>query len=64
MSSCENETKIVLRACEIDGFFYLDLTDGLVGQALLDEADGILNVAKGALTLPLDDKMKFLAERG
>lgn len=43
----------MLRACETDGFFYLDLTDGLVGQALLDEADDILNDAKGALNLPL-----------
>ncbi|CAJ0546817.1 Ff.00g014440.m01.CDS01 [Fusarium sp. VM40] len=63
-SSCENEMKKVLRACETDGFFYLDLTDGLFGQALLDEADDILHVSKGALNQPLDYKMKFLAERG
>ncbi|SPJ93316.1 related to oxidoreductase, 2OG-Fe(II) oxygenase family [Fusarium torulosum] len=63
-SSCENETKKVLKACGTDGFFYLDLTDGFVGQALLDEADDILNVAKGALNQPLNYKIKFLAERG
>ncbi|KAH7245384.1 hypothetical protein BKA59DRAFT_492950 [Fusarium tricinctum] len=63
-SSCENEMKKVLRVCETDGFFYLDLTDGLVGQALLDEADDTLDVAKGALNKPLDYKTRFLAERG
>ncbi|KIL93984.1 hypothetical protein FAVG1_02546 [Fusarium avenaceum] len=63
-SSCKNEMKKVLRACETDGFFYLDLTDGLFGQALLDEADDILDVAKGALNQSLDYKMKFLTERG
>lgn len=63
-SSCENEMKMVLKACETDGFFYLDLMDGTFGQSLLNEADVILDVAKGALNQPLGYKMEFLAERG
>jgi hypothetical protein len=52
-TSCKNKMKKVLRTCGTDRFFYFDLTDGLIGQALLNEADDILNVAKGALNLPL-----------
>ncbi|KAF5637865.1 gibberellin 2-beta-dioxygenase 8 [Fusarium sp. NRRL 52700] len=60
----ENEMGKVLKACQSDGFFYLDLTDDPAGQCLLHDTEDILAVAKRALNIPLDKKMECLAERG
>ncbi|KAM0245315.1 hypothetical protein ACHAP5_005550 [Fusarium lateritium] len=63
-SSDENEMKNVLRESQIEGFFYLDLTDIAMGQALLNDSENILELSKEALNLPLKDKMMFRAEKG
>ncbi|KAM0483971.1 hypothetical protein ACHAP7_003467 [Fusarium lateritium] len=63
-SSEENEMRNVLRASQADGFFYLDLTDSAIGQALLNESKNILELSKEALNLPLEEKIVFLAEKG
>ncbi|KAM0545808.1 hypothetical protein ACHAPJ_011135 [Fusarium lateritium] len=63
-SSDENEMRKLLKAVQADGFFYLDLTDSAVGQALLDEAESVLGFSKEAFNLPLSHKMEFFAERG
>ncbi|KAF5722376.1 gibberellin 2-beta-dioxygenase 8 [Fusarium mundagurra] len=62
--SDENEMTKVLKASQSDGFFYLDLTDDLAGQFLLNDTDDVLAISKRALNIPLDRKMECLAERG
>ncbi|KAF5683564.1 gibberellin 2-beta-dioxygenase 8 [Fusarium denticulatum] len=62
--SDENEMIKVLKASQSDGFFYLDLTDDPAGQSLLNDTEDVLTTAKRALNIPIDQKMKCLAERG
>ncbi|KAF4965266.1 hypothetical protein FSARC_6916 [Fusarium sarcochroum] len=63
-SSDKDEMKKMLKAAQADGFFYLDLTDSAVGQALLHEAENGLRFWKETLNLPLSHKMEYLAEKG
>ncbi|KAF5987562.1 oxidoreductase, 2OG-Fe(II) oxygenase family [Fusarium bulbicola] len=54
----------VLRASQLDGFFYLDLTDDSAGESLLNDTEDVLAISKRALNIPLHQKMECVAERG
>ena len=60
----EAECARALRACQTDGFFYLDLRTSAEGEALLDESDRLLALAKKAFDMPQDAKNTFTPERG
>jgi len=58
------ETAKALKACQTDGFFYLDLTTSESGQQLVSESEGLLALAKKAFDTPLEDRMKYVNEKG
>lgn len=53
-----------LQAVQTDGFFYLNLTDSIAGQELIDESTDLLALSKRVFNQPLEAKMKFGADRG
>lgn len=58
------EGKHVLEACQIYGFFYLDLTDSPEGEALLEEAEQLLKLSERSFDSPKEEKMKFELQKG
>lgn len=60
-----SEGQKVLEACTTHGFFYLDLRDSSgLGQALIDESESLLHLAKEAFDHPLEEKQKFNLVKG
>lgn len=51
-------------AVQTDGFFYLNLTDHPDGESLFKKAEDLLEYAREAFELPLEEKMQFRAEKG
>jgi isopenicillin N synthase-like dioxygenase len=55
----------VLEACQTFGFFYLDLTDSPEGERLIDEAEGLLNLAKKSFSArDPEEQKKWHLEKG
>ncbi|KAF5024505.1 hypothetical protein F66182_3445 [Fusarium sp. NRRL 66182] len=64
LASCNREEeRRLICAAQSDGFFYLDLTNHRLGQALLDEAERVFEFSKEALNLPFEQKMQFVEEK-
>ena len=59
-----DEAERVLEACKTHGFFYLDLTDDVNEQSLLEESEELLKLAYRAFDCPEEEKRKFAALKG
>ena len=60
----EEEGKRVLEACQTHGFFYLDMRDAPEGEALIEEAEQLREVATKAFDHPLEEKTKYALLKG
>ena len=60
----EAEQHKVLTACRTHGFFYLDLRGCPDGEALINESEGLRELAVHAFKLPIEEKMKYLQIKG
>jgi isopenicillin N synthase-like dioxygenase len=52
------EVARVLRSCEQQGFFYLELADSYVSRGVLDRLEA-LSLAKKWFESPMEEKLKF-----
>lgn len=59
ISGDQEEQRKVYKASKAIGFFYLDLQGCSEGQALLENADRLFDVAKDVFDLPLETKQHF-----
>lgn len=64
LANDDAECQRVLQACQGHGFFYLDMRDCSEGEALLDEAEQLHEVAKGAFDHPFEEKNKYALQKG
>ncbi len=46
----------VLKACQTQGFFYLDLTSTSIGDSLLQDSETLLQLSQAAFAHPLESK--------
>ncbi|OQU96972.1 hypothetical protein CLAIMM_02977 [Cladophialophora immunda] len=60
----EEEIAKTLKACQMDGFFYLDLTTTESGRHLLELSSECLALAKRAFALAQEEKAVFANEKG
>ena len=56
LSKDPTESARLFEACRTYGFFYMDLTDSPEGEALLKQSDDVLELAKAAFALPMEEK--------
>jgi isopenicillin N synthase-like dioxygenase len=56
----DESARAMLAACQSLGFFLLDLRGSSNGDALSKEIDEMFDVAKETLSLPLEEKEKYL----
>lgn len=54
----------VLEACQTHGFFYLDLQHIDVGELLLSDSDGLLQLARQLFDLPTETKREYALRPG
>ncbi|KIX99432.1 uncharacterized protein Z520_05008 [Fonsecaea multimorphosa CBS 102226] len=60
----KEEISKTLKACQTDGFFYLDLTTTESGRHLIEMSAECLALAKRAFALPQEEKTAFANEKG
>ncbi|KAF1955016.1 Clavaminate synthase-like protein [Byssothecium circinans] len=57
-----DESKALFESCCSIGFFLLDLSGHEIGEALVQDVDSLLELAKQTMALPEDEKMKYHAK--